>query len=244
MRVRFVILAGLGLGLAGAPAPTAAAWRPPVPGPVVAGYAHVRGSFAPGERRGARFAAAPGAAVHAPCGGRVTWAGSVGAVGPGVAVRCGATGSTPALSATVTGLGAVAVRRGAAVPRGAVVGRAGAAGWVQLGARDPAVRDGYRDPLALMGRAERPPLPAWRRAPRGGRPPVGAVPPRRAPVPVAARARPVAAPRPATWPIALGGSLALVCALLGGARRYAGAYRLRRVRRKAPVLAPSRSARE
>ncbi len=121
MRVLLVLLLGIGLAAAVA-APAAAGWRPPVGGPVVAPYAHVRGSFARGERRGVRFAARPGAVARAPCGGRVTWAGAVGSVGPGVAVRCGA------LSATVTGLASLSAKRGRVVRPGAVVGRAGAAG--------------------------------------------------------------------------------------------------------------------
>lgn len=235
--MRVLLLGFLAIGLLFVvAAPAGAAWRPPVGGAVVAPYAHVRGSFARGERRGVRFFARPGAAVRAPCGGRVTWAGAVGSVGPGVAVRCGG------LSATVTGLSVVAARRGRAVRPGAVVGRAGGAGWVQLGARRPGVRDGYLDPMGLMGPDEVPAVPAWRRVSPRMRPP-GGVPPR-LPVAGPVRARRVAAPRPATWPLALGGSLALVCVGLGGARRYAGAYRLRRVRRNAPWLAPSRSARE
>jgi hypothetical protein len=210
------------------------AWRPPVRGPVVRGYDHVRFSFARGEVRGARFAAAAGAPVRAACGGRVTWAGSVAAAGPGLAVRCGR------LSMTLTGLGTVAVRRGRGVAAGAVVGTAGARGWVQLGARRVGVRDGYLDPLGLIGttRAPRPPAGWRRRAPRARGPVLVR------PAPVAAR--PAPSPAPATWPLALGGALALVCAGVGLARRgySAGAKRLRPDLRKLPSATPARSARE
>lgn len=56
-------------------------WRRPVPGAVVRRFRLARDPFARGQHRGVTLAAAPGAAVLAPCTGRVRFAGTVGTSG-------------------------------------------------------------------------------------------------------------------------------------------------------------------
>src|SRR3954452_1999416 len=90
-------------------APRSGHWRWPVASREVAGrFAYSpRHPFAAAQRRGIDVAAAPGATVRAPCGGRVSFAGPVpGGRGLGVTVRCGA------LVATHLGLGRLPPRRG------------------------------------------------------------------------------------------------------------------------------------
>jgi Peptidase family M23 len=226
-RAALVLPLALGLLLA---LPRAAAgstpWRRPVAGPVVRAFAfRPAARFAPGWHRGVTFAAPPGTAVGAACGGVVTWAGTVGTSGRGVAVACGP------LSATYTHLGATAVRRGRAVVPGETVGWVGPAGTVQLGARVRARRDGYLDPLRLLGGASPPLGPApppgrWRpRLPRG-RPPAAAP----APAPAAAPAPPL-----------LGAWLPVGLALLVAAAGI-GAVRAAPARVRAALAAPARRA--
>lgn len=165
-------------------APTAQAaerWLRPVDGAVIAPFAYVRATpFAAGARRGVDLRAPPGRPVLAACAGVVTYSGAVPGRGNGVAIRCGA------LVATELGLGSVAVAGGSSVARGAVVGRAGGAGVVRLGARVAADRLGWVDPLSLIGPARLPP-PAAPLAPRVRRParPVRLPEPPRAPAPSA-----------------------------------------------------------
>src|SRR5690349_9666270 len=110
----------------GGAAPASAGWTRPVPGAVLGRFTYSRAhAFAAGARRGADLRAAPGAPVRAPCSGRVSFAGPVPGFGLGVSVRCGE------LVATVLRLGAVGLRRGAAVLAGERVGRAGPAGAVR-----------------------------------------------------------------------------------------------------------------
>jgi hypothetical protein len=172
------------------PAAAAASWRAPVRGPVLRGFAYSPAApFVRGARRGADFAARPGERVVAPCGGQISFSGTVPRFGAAVSIRCGA------LVATL--LRVRAARRGA-VARGAVVGRA--TGNVRLGARRAAERFGYVDPLSLIGMDR----------------PVGPAP--LAPPPVRVPRRPwPAAPHPAVarvpWPAWVG--LGLLGSLLG-----------------------------
>jgi Peptidase family M23 len=184
-------------------------WRWPVDGSLVRAF-HVRPGdrYAAGQHRGITLAAPSGTPVQAPCGGRVTWAGRVGATGLAVAVGCGR------LSATLTHLGAVAVRRGRWVVPGGRIGAVGGRGRVQLGARVRAQPDGYVDPLALLGADPAPPLgpapPPWsRRRP----PPLGGAAPRRVPAPAPA------APPAAAWWLPVGLALLAAGAGFGFARR-------------------------
>src|SRR3954470_6747375 len=167
-------------------APRSGHWRWPVASRDVAGrFAYSpRHPFAAAQRRGIDVAAAPGATVRAPCGGRVSFAGPVpGGRGLGVTVHCGA------LVAPPLGLGGLAARRGARVAAGSRLGAVGPAGRLRLGARVAAERFGYVDPLALL-RDQRP--PAAPGAPLGRAPRRPRVP---APLRPAARPRPVALAR-------------------------------------------------
>src|SRR4051794_22042834 len=171
-------------------APRSGHWRWPVASRDVAGrFAYSpRHPFAGAQRRGIDVAAAPGAAVRAPCAGRVSFAGPVpGGRGLGVTVRCGA------LVATHLGLGRLALPRGAPVAPPAPPGAGRAAGG-----RGGGRRRGPRGGAALLGSV------APRARPREGRPPaapnapLGRAPRRpRVPAPLrpAARPRPVALAR-------------------------------------------------
>jgi hypothetical protein len=164
---RPLLLVGLLLAvLLARPGPADAAWRVPVDGPVVGRFTLGPDPFAAGQRRGVDLAAPVGTAVVAPCAGRVTFAGALPRRGGGVAIRCGP------LSATVLGLAATTIRRGAAVAAGDRLGVVGAAARIRLGARRGAERFGYLDPLTLLGPAARaaPPV-AGSRARRPGRGP-------------------------------------------------------------------------
>ncbi len=192
-------------------------WRRPVPGAVVRRFRLARDPFARGQHRGVTLAAAPGAAVLAPCTGRVRFAGTVGTSGPTVTIGCGA------LNATLTHLGAVLTARRAGVAAGQVVGRMGPDGIVQLGARVRAQRFGYLDPLTLLAAESAPRLGP---APPPGRRPF-APPPPLAP-------RPTTAPAPATLPFGsawLPAGLGLLGAagLFGAARTVAPLLRRRRL---------------
>jgi hypothetical protein len=153
-------------------------WLWPVRGEVIAAF-HVtpRTPYAAGQRRGIRIAAAPGTAVRAVCGGRVSFTGSVGAAGPTVSVRCGA------LTATYQGIGAPSIRRGGIVAPGTQIATVGSAGRLHLGARRVDRRT-YVDPLTLL--AQDPPMlgPAPTSRPPA-KPPRGRVRPTPLPLPAA-----------------------------------------------------------
>jgi murein DD-endopeptidase MepM/ murein hydrolase activator NlpD len=157
----------------GAPAPAPrGAWRWPVRGRVV-GFFHLtrRRPFARGQRRGIDIAATPGAPVLAACAGRVRFAGALPARGLAVALRCGR------LVATEIGLARLAVRRGARVRPGAVVGALGAGGVLRLGARRSGARLGYLDPLGLLREPRPLAPPALGPAPRARLPRLAPPPP-------------------------------------------------------------------
>jgi hypothetical protein len=208
--------------LLAAAAPAGAAWTLPADGPVVGRFHVGADPFAAGQRRGVDLSVAAGARVVAPCAGRIAFAGVVPRFGAAVSVRCGR------LTATVLGLSRLAVRAGAAVARGSLVGLA-RGGRLRLGARVTAKRFGYRDPLALIGDD----APA--RAPLVGPRPVG----RRMAPPAAPRARFVARPAPqhtGSPVLAWVGLALLACALPGGAIAW-------RVRRSRGPLARARLSR-
>jgi hypothetical protein len=203
----------------------------PVPGEVSRGFDPGR-PFEGGRHRGVDLAAAPGTKIGAACSGPVAFAGTVGASGSVVTLRCGGRRVTHMPLATIAVRAGTEVRRGA--PIGTLAASAGHAG-LHLGVRREGTRFGYEDPLRFLARRT-PPVPLGRapRSPRLVRPPrpprapgaprlvrppprpVGA-PPR--PVAAPRLARPVRAPRPANslplapWPAWVG--LALV---LAGAR--------------------------
>jgi len=180
----------------------AAAWSWPVqPSDVLRGFRVDPDRFAAGQHRGADLAAPLGAPVHAACGGRVRFAGWVGDAGLVVTVAC------DRHLATYAHLGALRVRRGAVVARGAPLGTVGRTGrprgpaHLHLSARVAATGT-YVDPLALLRPPAPPPPVATPPAPAGRparpgparRPPrLGpALPPARAPSPTLARVPPPA----------------------------------------------------
>ena len=206
----------------------------PVGGGVASGFDVAANPFTPGQHRGADFAAAPGDAVQAACGGRVVVAGSVGSSGRLVTVRCGR------WRVTHMPMEALDVRAGAVIRKGARLGRVGRSddhAGLHLGVRHEGSRFGYIDPLHFL--AADPPVPPPAAAPRRIR---RAPPP--PPPPVARRPAPgpriVATPAPATsgrtrgartlapWPAWAG--LALVLAGAGLRWRRPPAASLRRPR--------------
>jgi hypothetical protein len=196
-------------------APEAAAresWHAPVAGPVTKPFELGDNPFAPGDHRGADFAAAPGTPVHAACSGRVVVAGRVGTSGRLVTIACGP------WRATHMPLATIAVRRGATVRRGAELGTVAPSSThagVHLGARRAGARFGYVDPLRLIGGDHPPPAPpaAPHRVPRG---PVASRPARARARPEYARP-PIAAPRVSSPPLAPWPAWAGLAALLAGA---------------------------
>jgi murein DD-endopeptidase MepM/ murein hydrolase activator NlpD len=230
---------------------TAPGWARPVDGPVLRPFSLGPDRFAAGQHRGVDLDAPAGAGVRAACRGRVSFAGPVPRGGRTVSVRCGS------LVATYQHLGAVAVRRGQTVARGARLGSVGHARprpHVHLGVR-VAATGAYLDPLNLLAgdsRREPPLVPALRRpSPLGPAPDPAARRPSpfgRAPVPAAfdagRRLRPIARPRPRPaappppsavrlpWPVWLGLALVGLALPLGGIvtlrrRRHVAVSRLR-----------------
>ena len=125
---------------------SARAWTWPVDGPVLRPFvfdpAH---PYASGQHRGIDIGTREGTAVRAPVAGTVTFAGSVPAGGKTIAIE------TPSgYSATLLQLGSIAVKRGAAVSEGSVVGTAGGESFVYFGVRVSADPQGYVDPLGLL----------------------------------------------------------------------------------------------
>jgi Peptidase family M23 len=172
----------LGIVILAALAPPARAWQRPVAGPVTRAFSYsAREPFRRGWHRGVALAARPGAPVRAVCSGQV-----VTATWGVVTLRCGP------WRVTHLPLGSVAVRRGAVVREGAVVGAlASGRRALYISIRRDDNRFAYVDPLRFLpGSTRHPPLPflvrrfpspiTARRLPA----PVGAV---REPAPVGAR---------------------------------------------------------
>jgi hypothetical protein len=153
---------------------------PPISGPVSRRFDLGPDPFAAGQHRGVDLRGAPGAAVGAPCRGRVVFAGRVD-VGV-VTVLCGR------WRVTVLPLARVGVRRGAVVRAGdrvGTLGRSGAHAGLHLGVRRDGVRFGYVDPLRFMRPRSSTPVLVGPRGRRGRAPraaPTPAVSSRPAPV--------------------------------------------------------------
>jgi Peptidase family M23 len=173
MRARFTIAVVLAVLLVGWRAPVAVAgWRAPTSGEVTRGFALAADPFAPGQHRGADFAAPPGAPVRAACAGRVVVAERIGASGGVVTVACGPWRVSHLPLATIT------ARLGARLSAGAPIGTAApsrAHDGIHLGVRRAGDPFGYVDPLRFIHPgAQRPPAgppatprrPPRRRAPR------------------------------------------------------------------------------
>jgi septal ring factor EnvC (AmiA/AmiB activator) len=134
----------------------------PVAGPLLRGFEEAAGPFGPGHR-GLDFGAAPGAAVHAPAAGRVTFAGKVVGttwvtieVAPAVLVTLGplvtvgtSVGRRAGAGATVGTLAPGHPIVGAAAPRSAGLAA------LHLGLRVDGV---YVDPLPWLAGLARPRL--------------------------------------------------------------------------------------
>jgi hypothetical protein len=180
-----------GLAVTVAPARAAAGhgtWTAPVPGAVTRPFLLGADPFAPGQHRGADFAAAAGATVRAPCSGRVLVARRVGAQGRVATLGCGL------WRVTVLPLATLSVRAGDRVTAGARVGTAAGGtrphDGLHLGVRRASRPDGYVDPLPFLG-----PAPAARPVIGGGRVPRRGPPAAPEPAPPARSA--AAAPEPA-----------------------------------------------
>jgi hypothetical protein len=171
-------------------APIAHAWTWPASGPVLQAFlfdpAH---PYVGGQHRGIAIGAEPGAPVLAAAAGTVTFAGSVPTSGKSVTIT-----TADGYAVTLTHLGSIAVKKGAAVAEGDGVGTIGATGdadvpqaYVHLGIRVAAQPQGYLDPVTF--------LPVRVAAPPALVPPVGVVDPAAAVLPV-----PVEDPAPASGP--------------------------------------------
>jgi hypothetical protein len=224
--------------------PAAAAWRPPVDGPVTRAFAVTANPFEPGQHRGVDLRAAPGTPVCAPCSGRVLVAGRVGTSGGVVTLRCGRWRVTHLPLATITTTAGTSVARGAHL---GTLARSTTHTGLHLGVRRDGRRFGYVDPLRFLAPAPTTPLPPVGRAPRTHRdlpPPAPRTAPMAAPL-AAAYTAPLAAPLAARvgsgpgalapWPAWLGLAFLLLGAAGGGGVRFA--RRRRRIAAAVPEAA-------
>jgi murein DD-endopeptidase MepM/ murein hydrolase activator NlpD len=125
--------------------PPGAAWRPPIDGPVLRGFAPPARAFGP-EHLGVDYRAAAGTAVHAAGPGVVAFAGVIAGAVHVVVAHDGN------LRTSYSFLASASVHRGQHVDPGTVLGRAGGngenhSGVVHFGLR---VGDTYVDPLVLF----------------------------------------------------------------------------------------------
>jgi hypothetical protein len=130
----------------------ALAWTWPVDGPVLRPFELGADPYAGGQHRGVDIGSPLGAAVRAPSGGTVSFAGTVAANG-----RCVTIQTADGYSVTLVHLGQIGVMTGAVVEEGAPIGAVGPSGEpelsqpnVHLGIRVTADPHGYVDPLALL----------------------------------------------------------------------------------------------
>lgn len=188
------------------PAAAAGRWQRPVPGSLTRPFDYGDDPFAAGRHRGVDFAVRPGDPVRSACAGRVVFAGTAGASGPTVSVRCG-----PWRVAYLP-LRTLAVHGGARVARGARLGTAAGRGTrlaqtagsgphagLHVGVRREGRRWAYVDPLPFFGAGAPIPVPIGP-SPRALRTPPE---PRRAPVRapgIAPRGRAVAIPQGRAMP--------------------------------------------
>src|SRR3954468_14745140 len=128
---------------------SALGWTWPVQGPVLQPFLLGDDPYAAGQHRGIDIGAPMGTPVLAPAAGLVSFAGAVPVAGRTVSIQ-----TQDGYSFTLVHLGTVAVRRGAAVAEGALVGAVGPRGaaelpvpFVHLGVRRSSEPNGYLDPL-------------------------------------------------------------------------------------------------
>jgi Peptidase family M23 len=200
-RLLLVVVAALWTGAALAITPPARAasarWSPPVAGAPTRLFDFGRDPFARGQHRGVDLDAAPGERVRSACGGPVVFAGRVAGAGT-VSVRCGK------WRVSYAPLARLAVRAGARVGPGRLLGRMTGAAPLHLGVRRESARFGYVDPLRFLAAADRAPPPG--------------VPVRRpAPTPRARSAPRPARPSPTLAPWSVWVGLALLMTGLVGA---------------------------
>jgi len=257
-RIATVTLAVL-LALAVWPVPIAAAasWRAPTAGGVTRPFAVSPDAFARGQHRGADFAAAPGAPVHAACTGRVVVADHIGTSGGVVTIACGR------YRVNVLPLAHISARLGSHVAAGALLGTAGRSSahkGIHLGVRRAGDPPGYVDPVRLIRAAPRIPRFGPVAAPRGsqerrGGPARPATPPAtRLATPALTPARVRAAPRPASaaapsrplapWPVWAGLGAALLAAAGSGVRLRGRWVRTRPRTTARAALAPAGATRD
>ena len=128
------------------------AWSWPVEGPVLRGFSLGDNPYAGGQHRGIDIGGRLGEGVRAPTSGSVSFAGTVPKNGLTVTIQTG-----DGLSVTLVHLGSAAVRKGATVAEGDVVGTVGpsdepevADPHVHLGIRVTSEPEGYLDPLRFL----------------------------------------------------------------------------------------------
>ena len=156
MRALLLVVATAAAGLV--VACPALAWSWPVDGPVLRPFVFGGDPYGAGQHRGIDVGAESGAAVAAPAGGVVSFAGTIPGGGSAVTIR-----TADGYSVTLVHLGSIGVMRGAVVDEGAAVGTVGPSGdaewpepYVHLGVRVTAEPEGYVDPLGLLPRRTAP----------------------------------------------------------------------------------------
>src|SRR4051794_15840441 len=166
-------------------APAARAWTWPASGPVLEPFRLGNDPYAGGQHRGIDVAGAAGSPVAAPRAGTVSYAGSMPTNG-----LCVTIATADGYSVTLVHLGSIAVRKGAQVAEGAVVGTIGPTGvaahpepYVFMGVRVTTDPNGSLAPLPFLpARPVQPPPPAPKPAPSPSPQPTTSVP---APTPAA-----------------------------------------------------------
>jgi hypothetical protein len=176
-RVLIAVLAAVAGALLLA-APARAGWGRPVAGPVARGFAvRPHDPFAPGQHRGADFAAQPGTTVRSACAGRVVVARRVGYSGGVVTVACGR------WRVSLLPLARITVAEGETAWPGRRLGTVAPThdhAGIHLGVRRAGDPTGYVDPLPFLSKRGKPTpgVAAWLRRTAPGAPGrvVGAAP--------------------------------------------------------------------
>src|SRR5437867_2357725 len=189
--------------------PAGYAWTWPTDGPVLKPFVFGDDPYAAGQHRGVDIGGRAGAPVRAPAGGTVSFSGTVPKNGVTVTIE-----TEDGLSVTLVQLGSAAVRKGATVAEGDVVGTVGPSGepeldepYVHLGIRRTADPQGYLDPLKFLPPrtsqvpAPAAPAPAPAPPPSPEPAPTSPAPAASAPAPSPPTPAPAATPAPARPPV-------------------------------------------